>query len=93
MGRLWIKRVAAGLIILVLLLTTLTYAAGAIARTKLASRNPEPGRLIDVNGYQMHLYCIGEGSPTVILVAGLDDFSIAWSWVQPEIARETRVCS
>jgi hypothetical protein len=29
-----------------------------------------PGRLVDIGGYRLHLYCIGEGSPTVILEAG-----------------------
>jgi pimeloyl-ACP methyl ester carboxylesterase len=48
---------------------------------------------VDVNGHKTHLYCTGEGSPTVILAAGLDDFSIFWSQVQPEISKSTRVCS
>lgn len=30
---------------------------------------PPPGRLIDVGGHHLHLYCTGEGSPTVILDA------------------------
>ena len=41
----------------------------------------------------MHLDCTGKGSPTVILAAGLDDFSAMWSLVQPEVARITQVCS
>ena len=28
---------------------------------------PAPGNLIDVGGFKMHIYCVGEGSPTVIL--------------------------
>ena len=31
---------------------------------------PAPGELVDVGGYRLHIYCMGEGSPTVIL-AGL----------------------
>ena len=41
----------------------------------------------------MHIYCTGQGSPTVILEAGLNDFFVSWSKVQPEIAGVTRVCS
>jgi hypothetical protein len=26
---------------------------------------PPPGHLIDVGGYRLHLYCTGNGSPTV----------------------------
>jgi len=52
-----------------------------------------PGRLIDLGGYHLHLYCTGSGSPTVVLSAGAGDFSIDWALVQPEVAKRTRVCS
>src|SRR5215470_6105674 len=54
---------------------------------------PAPGRLIDVGGRKLHLYCTGTGSPTVILVAGGGAFSIDWALVQPKVAHDTRVCS
>lgn len=54
---------------------------------------PPPGRLIDVGGYRLHLYCTGQGSPTVILEHGLDGSYLDWRKVQPEIARFARVCS
>jgi len=41
----------------------------------------------------MHIYCTGQGSPTVILEAGMGDSSLIWSTIQPEIANSTRVCS
>ena len=54
---------------------------------------PAPGKLYSVDGYQMHLYCTGAGSPTVILEAGLgNDFRI-WDLVQPELSALTQVCS
>jgi pimeloyl-ACP methyl ester carboxylesterase len=52
-----------------------------------------PGRLIDVGGYRMHIVCTGEGSPAVILEAGLGDSWLAWNKVQPPISRFARVCS
>jgi len=45
------------------------------------------------NGQTIHIKCMGEGSPTVILTAGLGDWSGAWRKVQPEIARTTRACA
>lgn len=57
---------------------------------------PPPGQMIDVGGYQMHLYCSGanvDGSPTVILESGLGSISSAWVLVQAEVAKGTRVCS
>jgi len=57
---------------------------------------PAPGRLVDVGGWRLHLNCTGRASPsqpTVILEAGIGDFSVEWSLVQPAIANLTRVCS
>jgi len=54
---------------------------------------PPPGKLIDIGGRKLHLYCTGQGSPTVILVAGAGAYSIDWALVQPKVAQETRVCS
>jgi pimeloyl-ACP methyl ester carboxylesterase len=52
-----------------------------------------PGRLIDIGGRMLHLNCTGQGSPTVVLVAGGGAFSIDWALVQPKIAANVRVCS
>lgn len=54
---------------------------------------PHPGQLTDVGGHQLHLYCTGLGSPTVVLEAPAAGMSAAWGWVQPAIAGTTRVCS
>ena len=57
---------------------------------------PSPGKLIDVGGWQLHLNCTGirtAGTPLVILEAGIGDFSVEWSLVQPEVAKTARVCS
>lgn len=89
----WPRRITTGLLILVLALTALTWTAGTFAQSRIARENPPPGKLVEVGGFKMHMNCTGEGSPTVILEAGLDDFSIFWSQVQPEIAKVTRVCS
>src|SRR4030042_3362183 len=41
----------------------------------------------------MHINCIGQGRPTVILAAGSLEYSLFWALVQPEVARFTRICS
>ncbi|HXD09399.1 MAG TPA: alpha/beta hydrolase, partial [Anaerolineales bacterium] len=89
----WTKKIMAGLLVLILSLSALTWVAGIVAKSKLARENLPPGQLTDVGGYDMHLYCMGEGSPTVILEAGLNDFHVSWSKVQAEVATATRVCS
>ena len=55
---------------------------------------PPPGQMVDVGGYRLHINCVGAGSPTVVIDAGLGDWSASWSnRVQPEAARTTRVCT
>ncbi len=56
-------------------------------------QHPPPGQMIDVGGHRLHLYCIGTGSPTVVLEAAAPGWSLYWSMVQPEVARITRVCA
>lgn len=55
---------------------------------------PPPGELVDMGGYSLHINCVGTGSPTVVVEAGLGDWSTSWSSrVQPEVAKTTRVCA
>lgn len=53
---------------------------------------PAPGNLIDVGGFKMHIHCMGEGRPTVILETLSGGTSSYWGWVQPRVAEKTRVC-
>ena len=78
-------------LIAVVLIGGATYQGVA---TALERRDfPAPGNRIDVGGHQLHLYCTGEGTPAVILEAPATGMSVAWGWVQPEVAMHTRVCS
>lgn len=52
-----------------------------------------PQRLIDIGGRKLNIYCIGKGSPTVILDGGLGSDITEWRFVQPEIAKTTQVCA
>lgn len=54
---------------------------------------PPPGQMIDVGGYRLHIYCTGQGEPTVVMESGMSGWSTDWSLVQPEIARVTHVCT
>jgi pimeloyl-ACP methyl ester carboxylesterase len=55
---------------------------------------PPPGQMIDVGGHSLYINCVGTGTPTVVIDAGWGDSSGAWSsWVQPGVARTTRVCT
>ena len=39
-----------------------------------------PGRFVSVDGHRMHVYCTGEGSPTVVLEAGATGFAQTWGY-------------
>lgn len=54
---------------------------------------PAPGELVDVGGYKLHLYCTGEGNPTVVMDAGLGDWSLRFRALQERVAEFTRVCT
>ncbi|HKW00772.1 MAG TPA: alpha/beta hydrolase [Vicinamibacterales bacterium] len=91
--RRWTIRVVVALFSLV----ALTALAGAtyqwLATRQDLAAAPPPGRLVDTGGYRLHLWCTGDGSPAVILDTGLGGTSADWGFVQPDVARFTRVCS
>jgi pimeloyl-ACP methyl ester carboxylesterase len=89
----WTGRILLGLMALIVLLA----ATGATYESIMAAgdtrRYPPPGQLVDVGSHSLHLHCVGQGSPTVVLDAGLGAFSLDWGAVQPQTATSTRVCA
>ncbi|MGE5373423.1 MAG: alpha/beta fold hydrolase [Bacteroidota bacterium] len=78
--------------ILVLLLVGAIYEP--LAEAADARAYPPPGELVDVNGVRLHIHCTGSGGPTVVIDAGLGDWSTSWGGVvQPEVAKTTPVCT
>ncbi|MDP3196917.1 alpha/beta fold hydrolase [Tabrizicola sp.] len=81
--------------------TTLAVAAlssaGAVyellAEAGDAERYPVPGLSVDIDGLSLHITCLGQGSPTVIVDAGLGGTSRDWVLVQARLAAQTRVCA
>ncbi len=54
---------------------------------------PPLGQMVDVGSYRLHINCTGTGSPTVVIEAGLGDWSLPWNAVQEAVAKTTRVCT
>ena len=90
---LWTRRIVVSLggVIVVVAAAGATYQWLA-TRQDLAS-TPPPGALVDVGGHRLHVWCTGAGTPAVILDSGLGGTSADWGFVQPDVARFTRVCS
>jgi len=89
----WFRRIGTAVLLLVLLLGVAGFLYENISEARDRRFNPAPGKLVDEGGRKMHIYCTGEGNPTVILDSGLGDSYVSWRKVQPEIAKVSRVCS
>src|SRR6266487_4781642 len=89
----WSGRVLLGLLALIGGLAAVGAIYQAIATARDRRAYPPPGQLIDVGGYKLHIFCMGQGSPTVILDHVGAGNSAQWALVQPEIAKTTRVCA
>jgi len=85
----WVAGVAA---VGFLLLAALSIWSLTTSRWQHA-HNKVPGAFYSVDGRQMHLYCSGEGRPTVVIEAGLGRDWLDWQGVQTDLSRLTRVCT
>lgn len=69
------------------------YIYEPLAEEADAKAYPPPGQMVDVGGNRLHINCTGTGSPTVVIEAGLGDWSTGWEVVQQGVAKTTRVCT
>lgn len=61
------------------------------ARRRVASQGvAPPGTMVDAGGHRLHVLSRGEGTPAVVLEAGVAASSLSWARVQPELAAVTR---
>jgi pimeloyl-ACP methyl ester carboxylesterase len=89
----WCKRFGLGVLGLVTLLLTAGALYQSIESKLEEKRYPPIGQMVDVGGYKLHMYSMGQGGPVVVLDTGLGCPSPAWAMVQPGIAEFTRVIS
>ena len=68
------------------LLLLLLACCGCHDSTKMDAKVP-------VGALSLHILCRGEGTPTVVFDSGLGNDARAWSSVQPEVAKLTKVCA
>jgi pimeloyl-ACP methyl ester carboxylesterase len=92
-ARPWLRIIIRSLLISFVLLAIAGFLYQNISEARDRRFNPMPGQLVDVGGYQMHIHCSGQGTPTVILDSGMGDSYISWRKVRPQIAKFTHVCS
>ena len=87
-------------IVLAIVIVLVAFLAGncaynAIAIQVFRASNPPMGSLYSVNGHNMQLYCVGKGSPAIVLEPGLSASSdaLVMQEFQSKLAGITRVCA
>src|ERR671918_86455 len=89
----WIRRGFVWLVAGLLALAVIGAIYQAIA-TQIDQRTySPPGEMVDVGTHSLHINCLGEGGPTVILEAANFGMSTHWVRVQQQLAKTTRVCA
>jgi pimeloyl-ACP methyl ester carboxylesterase len=48
---------------------------------------------VDIGTHELHIYCIGEGSPAIVIDVGAGESYTSWQSVQEQLAQDTRVCA
>ena len=90
----WVGRIL--LVGLCLFLSLIIYllVRESLTRSNYQAEYPPPGKMVSLETHDIHLYCVGAGSPTVVFESDLDQYgSLSWNSVQGEIGRSTRACS
>jgi pimeloyl-ACP methyl ester carboxylesterase len=86
-------RLIAVLVAVAMMPLAMAYASHNDARVP-SSAYTHPQRLVAVDGSRkLNLFCLGKGSPVVILDAGTGGSTASWQEVQGRIAQTTTVCS
>jgi pimeloyl-ACP methyl ester carboxylesterase len=90
----WIGRILLVVLILLLGLIIYLWIRESILRNRYRAQYPPPGRMVSIGTHDIHLNCVGSGSPTVVFESDLDQYgSLSWVPVQEKIGELTRACS
>lgn len=89
------RRAATQVLSLALAALALLLVVGALVELGLSAyaRRSPPGMLVDVGGRNIHVLCIGTGSPTVVFVPSGFGGATSFPDVHRSLSAVTRVCS
>ncbi|MBL8131933.1 MAG: alpha/beta hydrolase [Anaerolineae bacterium] len=76
------------------ILTTALVAVALVTSIRAMAQEPPtaPAQTITIDGRQQYLSCLGEGSPTIVVDAGMGEWSLHWLGIQASLAATTRTC-
>ena len=87
----WLKRLGIALVALIVVILV----AGNVYRIvgeQVTLEDEPPGELVDIGTHRLHLYCVGQGSPTVMLNSSVAGTYRLWAAVLDGVAPLTRIC-
>lgn len=80
------------LLVVILIAGILHFVAQAQLHKAIVAAYPPPAEMLDVNGLQMHINCIGEGRQTIVVETDMLNNSVIWQDFQQRLAVQARVC-
>lgn len=80
----WLVFIAIGLLLL---------SSCASTPETVMGKHPPLGKLISIQGHDLHIIDQGSRGPIIVLQSGMSGWSVDWSLVQPELAKHHRVIS
>jgi hypothetical protein len=90
----WGAWIVAGAVALASLAAALGATYQVVGERADLARYPPPGRLVDVNGRRLHLYCAGKGhGPAVVIEAGAGNDSTLWADIVRRVSSFAKVCT
>ena len=90
----WLGRILRTVLVLAIGVVVALYVRESFTRSKYHKEYPPPGEMVSLGTHDIHLNCVGSGSPTVVFEADLDQYgSLSWVPVQKQIGQVTRACS
>ena len=94
-ARKWTIRLVAALLVFLVASAAIFLVARlglGLGNRMLEARYPPPGQMIAVGSHKLHLFCLGEGRPTVVIETGLGVDWAGWSRVIMPATKITRIC-
>src|SRR5918998_351813 len=89
----WTGKALLWLVVVLLVLAAVGMVYQAVATERAEEAHPPPGETVDVGDHELHIDCVGHGSPTVVLEAALGNTSAQWVRVRQQVSKVTRVCT
>lgn len=84
----WVKILVLSLVGFILLIILIGFCFEQFMRFKASNEFEMEGKLVNIGQHQLNYLALGKGKPEVVFESGLDGGGfLAWSKVQPEIAK------